>query len=133
MKTFLILLAMALFPPACGASDSYSIEATISPLHDGRKYEAVGRICRLVDKNGAQSEEPISNPRIVSRVGEPGSFYVGPDRKSSNYKKLENIAMEVIWPEGDQPSFAVCTIIVKRGDKMIARSKLQVMVDKGKE
>jgi hypothetical protein len=130
MKTLLMILAIGLSQLVCKAADSYSIEATITPLRDGRQYEATARICRLVDQNGIQRQELLSNPRILSTMGEPGSFYVGPDRKSSNYKKIENIAMQVDWPQGGQEGFAVCTIVVKRGDKVISKSKTQVMVGK---
>jgi hypothetical protein len=133
MKPLLMLFTICLLRPLCHAADSYSIEATIKPLLQDGQYEAVARICRLVERNGVQTEEVLSKPRIVSTAGEPGSFYVGPDRNNSNYKKVENISMEVLWPKENQPGVAICKIVVKRGDKIITRSKMEITLNESKE
>jgi hypothetical protein len=132
MKPLLMLFAIWLLQPLCHAADSYSIEATITPLRHEGQYEAVARVCRLVDRNGVQTEELLSKPRIVSSAGETGSFYVGPDRNNSNYKKVENISMQVVWPKENQPGAAICTIVVKRGDKIVTRSRMQITLNESK-
>jgi len=113
---------------SCKGADLYSIEATVTLHKETKKYEAAARVCRLVDQKGRQKEEVVSQPRVISSLGSPGSFYVGCDRSSPAYRKLENVSMDVIWPDEGEAGFAVCTITVKRGDRIVARSKIEVSV-----
>jgi hypothetical protein len=129
MKTLIALAIGGIVAAAsCGAADLYSMEATISLHKQVKQYEASARVCRLVDRRGHQAEEVVSRPRVMSSVGSRGSFYVGCDRSSPDYKKLENVSMDVFWPEDGEAGYAICTITVKRGDRVVAKSKMQVTV-----
>jgi hypothetical protein len=114
---------------SCEAADLYSIEATVTPHKEAKQHEAAARVYRLVDRGVGQLEELVAQPRVLSTVGSPGSFYAGPDRASSNYRKLESVSMDMAWPNQQEAGFAVCTITVKRGDRVLAKSKMQVTID----
>lgn len=114
---------------SCIAADSYSVEATITLHKKTKQYEATGRVCKLTDRGAEQVEEVITRPRVISTVGSPGSFYVGVEPSNPNYQNQENVTMDVNWPKEGEGSFAVCTIIVKRGDKVASKSKLRVTVN----
>jgi hypothetical protein len=130
MKTLIsVVIAGAVMVISCNAADLYSMEATVTLHKEAKQYEAAARVYRLVDRKEGQAEELVTQPRVLSAVGSPGSFYVGPDRSSLSYRKLENVSMDVAWPSEGQTGFAVCTIVVRRGDRVLAKSKMQVAID----
>ena len=43
-------------------------------------------------------------------------------------KEKEDITVDVSWPEPGQTGFAICNIVVKRGDKVVSKSRLKVQV-----
>jgi len=88
----------------------------------------VGRVCRLLENDGKLREEVVARPKVLSSPGSPGSFYVGLGRTDSNYPNEENVTMDVSWPKEGESGFAICTITVKRGDKIVSKSKTQVQV-----
>ena len=126
----LIALAIAgtIAVASCKAADSYSMEATVTLHKETNQYEAAARVCKLVDRRTKQAEEVISRPKVVSTRGTPGSFYVGSGPSDPNYRKSENVTMDVTWPNEGERNIATCTIIVKRGDSVLAKSKMQVSV-----
>jgi hypothetical protein len=130
MKTLMKSLALVIVVAVVSAkgADSYSVEATITLHKETKQYEAVGRVCKLVDRMTKQVEVVIARPSVISTMGSPGSFYVGSSRSDRNYRKLENVTMDVTWPKEGNQGFAVCTVIVKRGDRVLSKSQMQMIV-----
>jgi len=107
---------------------SYSTEAIITLNKDKTQYEVAGRVSKLVEQNGKFTEEVIASPKVLSAPGSPGSFYVGLGRSHPNYPNKDNVTMDVSWPKDGETGFAICTITVKRGDRIVSKSKMQVNV-----
>jgi hypothetical protein len=130
MKKFIALLVAAASAVAFTAvAENYSTEATITPHKDKGTYDLVVRISQLIEQAGKQSEKLISQPRINTAPGVPASLYVGPSPAQADYQTAENISMDVSWPKAGESGVAFCTIIVKRGDKIVSKSKFQLKVD----
>jgi hypothetical protein len=86
-------------------------------------------VSQLIERGGKLTEQVIARPRITSAPGVPAGLYCGLQPNQPNYKKEENIRLDVSWPESGQSGFAICTIIVKRGDDVVSKSRLKVQVD----
>ncbi len=110
------------------AADSYSMGATITLHKETKQYEVFAQVCKLVDRRSGQTEEVIARPRTDSALGAPATFYVGSSPSEPAYRKSENVTMDVDWPKEGENNSATCTIVVKRGNKLVAKSKLQVSV-----
>lgn len=107
---------------------SYSTETSVTLHRDKNRYEVTGRVSRLIEQDGRLTEEVIAQPKVLSSPGSPASFYVGPARSDTNYPSEENVTVDVSWPKNGQGGFAICTITVKRGDKVVSKSKTQMQV-----
>ena len=59
----------------------------------------------------------------------PASVYQGPEPGQPNYQQEENVTLAVSWPEDGKSGFAVCSITIKRGEKIVSRSKIKIRVD----
>ena len=57
------------------------------------------------------------------------SLYVGLQPPHRDYAKAENVSADVSWPDVGKRDFAVCTITVKVGDRIVSKTKLKVTVD----
>jgi hypothetical protein len=110
-------------------ASSYSTEATITRQKDKNTYTVVVRVSRLVEQGGKLTEQVIAQPRVISSPGHPASMYQGLQAPNPNYKKEENVSVDVGWPEAGKSGFALCTVTVKLGDQTVSKSKLQVIVD----
>jgi hypothetical protein len=120
---FAVTVAAAISIGSVCAYDAYSMDAAITLNKETKEYQVFAKVLKVGDGKKKDSEEIVARPRIVSARGVPASFYVGPAATDRAYRKSENISMEVSWPED---STATCTITVKRGDKLLARSKTQL-------
>jgi len=130
MKKFIALLVATASAVAFTAvAENYSTEATITPHKDKGSYELVAVISQLVEKNGQQTEKVISRPRINTAPGVPASLHTGPSPKQADYQTTENISVDVSWPKTGESGIAVCTVLIKRGDKIVSKSKFQLQVD----
>ena len=96
---------------------------------DKGTYEVVVRVSQLVERDGKVTEELISQPKISASPGAPGSLYVGLQPPDPDFKRKENVSVDVSWPEVGKTDFAVCTITVKLGDKIVSKSKMKVTVE----
>jgi hypothetical protein len=108
---------------------SYSTEATMTPTKAKNQCEVVVRVSQLVEQDGKLKEELISAPRILTNFGTPASLYAGLQPSNADYQKEDNVSVDVAWPEAGKGGLAVCTVTIKRGDKIVSKSKLQVMVE----
>ena len=125
--TILVATACAVASTAVGAT--YSTEATMTRQQDKGTYEVVVRVSQLVERNGKVTEKLISQPKITSSPGVPASLYSGLQPPNRDYRKEENVSVDVSWPEAGKRDFAVCTVSVKLGDKIVSKTKMQVMVE----
>jgi hypothetical protein len=46
-----------------------------------------------------------------------------------NYQNEDNVSVDVSWPVAGEGGFALCTVTVKRGDKVVSKSRMKVQVD----
>jgi hypothetical protein len=108
---------------------SYSTEATMTRQKDKNTYTVIVSVSRLVEQDGKLTEQLIAKPRIISSPGGPASMYQGLQSPDPDYKKVENVSVDVAWPKIGESGFALCTVTVKLGDEIVSKSKLQVVVD----
>jgi hypothetical protein len=128
-KLIAILTATACVVANTTAAATYSTEATITKQKDKGTYQVDVCVSQLIERDGKLTEQVISRPKITSAPGVPASLYCGLQPSQPNYKNEENIHVEVSWPEAGKSSFAICNIIVKRGDNVVSKSRLKVQVD----
>ena len=135
MKYFLIVLGMAALlgiallassPPSANAA--YSTEATITPLADKGQYKVDVTISRLTQAHGRLAEEVIARPQIESNLGCGASFYQGPSHGTPGYKTQDNFRVDVSWPYPNESGTAFCTVLVKHGETVVSKSKLQLSI-----
>jgi hypothetical protein len=130
MNKHIALLVITLSAVATTAfAASYSTEATMTRQKDKNTYTVTVRVSRLVEQDGELTEQLIAKPKITSSPGGPASMYQGLQPPNPDYQKQENVSVDVSWPEVGKSGFALCTVTVKLGDKIVSKSKLQVAVD----
>ena len=130
MKTLIAVLAVAACAVASTAvATTYSTEATMTRQKDKGTYEVVVRVSHLTERSGEVTEELIEQPKITSSPGVPASLYSGLQPSDPDYTEKENVSVDVSWPEAGKRDFAVCTVVVKLGDKIVSKSKMQVTVE----
>lgn len=122
LAALVFTLTLAVASPSMAAS--YSTEATLTLNKGKARYEVAGRVCRLVEREGALTEEVIARPKVISTPGASGSFYAGADRSEKEFANQENVSMDVFWPE-EKDSFVICTITVRRGDAILSRTSMK--------
>jgi hypothetical protein len=128
-KLITILVATACAVASTAFAASYSTEATMTRQKDKGTYEVVVRVSQLVERDGKVTEELISQPKITSSPGAPASLYSGLQPPNPDYTRKENVSVDVSWPEVGKTDFAVCTITVKLGDKIVSKTKMKVTVE----
>ena len=85
---------------------------------DDGTYYVVVRVSELTQRHGKTVERVISEPRIQSAPGVPATLYVG--------DKKENVTVDVSWPYPNESGTASCVVVVKHGDEVVSKSKLQL-------
>jgi hypothetical protein len=136
MKYFLTLfsvvilfsVALIAFSHTAATTASYSTEATITPMADNGQYKVDVSISHLVQKNGRLVEEVVARPRIQSNQGCAASFYQGPSAGTPGYGTQDNFSVDVSWPYPNESGTAFCTVLVKHGDTVVSKSKLQLQI-----
>jgi hypothetical protein len=128
-KLITLLVATACVVASTAVAGSYSTEATMTRQKDKGTYEVVVRVSHLVEKDGKVVEELIEQPKITSAPGVPASLHCGVQPSDRDYKKRENVSVDVSWPETGKQDFAVCTVVVKLGDRIVSKTKTRVTVE----
>jgi hypothetical protein len=127
LLTLLLATTCLATPAAFGAA--YSTEATMTQKKDKGRYLVEVQVMQLVERDGQLVEQVIARPRIDSAPGVPASLYQGLQPTHPNYQKEENVTVDVSWPEAGKTGFAHCSVTVKLGDKVVAKSKLKIEVE----
>lgn len=96
---------------------------------DNGTYLVEVKVSELTEQNGKVSERVISRPRILSAPGVPATLYSGPRPGNRGYANEENIAVDVSWPYPNESGTAFCSVIVKRGDSIVSKSRMQLKID----
>lgn len=96
---------------------------------DKGTYEVVVRVSHLLERDGDIIEELVDQPKITSAPGVPASLHSGLQPSDGDYKKRENVSVDVSWPEVGKRDFAICTVVVKLGDKIVSKTKTRVTVE----
>lgn len=125
----LVATAFAVAATTTAVAAAYSTEATMTRHRDKGTYEVIVRVSHLVEQDGKMKEELISQPKITSSPGVPASLYSGLQPPDPDYKKTENVSVDVSWPESGKKDFAVCTITIRMGDKVMSQTKMKVTVE----
>ena len=125
MKTLLALLLASSFQLLCRGAESYSTEINMTSQKDKGVYEVVVQVSELHEQDGKITEKSIGQPRLQSPFGSPSSIRIGPDNQSPDFEKEPNVTVDVSWPKQGEPGAPLCTVTIKRGDKVVSRSKLQ--------
>ena len=128
-KLITLLLATACVAAGTAVAASYSTEATMTRQKDKGTYEVVVRVSRMVEQNGRVIEELSEQPKITCAPGVPASLHCGVQPSDRDYKKRENVSVDVSWPEAGKQDFAVCTVVVKLGDRIVSKTKARVTVE----
>lgn len=123
----LLMVAACAFANAVVAA-TYSTEATMSLLKDEGTYNVVVRVSKLVEQDGKVVEQLISQPRIKSSPGVPASLHSGLQPSDPNYATDENVTVDVSWPYPNESGTALCAVLIKRGDTVVSKSKLQLQI-----
>ena len=126
MKRIIALLlaaACAVVPTAVAAT--YSTETTVTRQKDKERFLVEVRVSQLMERDGKLTEQLIARPRIDSAPGVPASLYSGLQPSHPNYQNEENVSVDVSWPETGQSGFAICSVTVKLGDKVVSKSKMK--------
>ena len=129
MKKHVALLVASFTAVTSALAASYSTEATITPHQDKNTYEVIVRVAQLVERDGQVKEELVAQPRVQAGLGTPASMYSGLQPTHQDYQKEDNVTVDVSWPEAGKSGTAFCTVTVRRGDKIVSKSKLQLKVD----
>ena len=123
----LLIVAPCAFANAVVAAN-YSTEATMSLQKDEGIYNVIVRVSKLVEQDGRVVEQLISQPRIKSSPGVPASLHSGLQPSDPNYANEENVTVDVSWPYPNESGTALCAVLVKYGDIIVSKSKLQLQI-----
>jgi hypothetical protein len=129
MKKMLAILIGTVCAVSSAVAANYSTEATMTRQRGKGTYEVVVRLSHLVERKGEVREELIDQPKLTSSPGVPASLYSGRQPSDPDFRKTENVSVEVSWPEAGKRDFAVCTVVVKLGDKIVSKTKSRVAVE----
>src|SRR5262245_43005199 len=126
MKKFItLLLAAACAIATTALAATYSTEATFTQQKDKGRFLVEVQVSQLIDQDGRLTERLIARPRVDSAPGVPASLYSGLQPSHPNYRNEENVSVDVSWPEAGHSGFAICSVTVKLGDKVVSKSKLK--------
>ena len=132
MKTFIaILVAAASAAASTAVAANYFTEATMTRQPDKDTYEVVVRVSHLVEQDGKVTEELIDQPKVTSSPGVPASLHSGLQPSDPDYATTENVSVDVSWPEVGKRDFAVCTVVIRLGDRLVSKTRLKVTVEEG--
>lgn len=130
MQNFIVIfMAAALGAAPVTIAATYSTDATMSLQKEEGIYNVVVRVSELIAQDGKVTERLITEPRIQSTPGAPASFYAGVSPGDPDYSREENVAVDVSWPYPNESGIASCVVIVRRGDNIVSKSKLQLKVE----
>ncbi|MEY2411085.1 MAG: hypothetical protein QOF48_3755 [Verrucomicrobiota bacterium] len=129
MKTSIAILATFITAAFPLLAASYSTEATITQHNEQNTYEVIVRVAHLVEKDGKLTEELVARPKIQAGLGTPASMYVGLQPTHLNYQNEDNVTVDVSWLKAGDSGTAFCSVTVRRGDKVVSKSKLQLKVE----
>ncbi len=115
LATVLFILTLAW--QTLAADTAYSTEATISPGKAKDQYLVQVRVSGIVEPAGQPQEKLISAPRVLATLGQKASCFVG-----SSDPKMETVAVDVFCPKKDASDFAICTVTVKQGTRVVSKS-----------
>jgi hypothetical protein len=128
-KLVAFLMATACAVAATAVAATYSTEATMSLQKEEGTYKVVVRVSQLVEQEGKLTEQLIAEPRIQSGPGIPATLYSGLQPSSPNYANEENVTVDVSWPYPNESGVALCAVTIKRGDRIVSKSRLQLKVE----
>jgi hypothetical protein len=128
MKKLVVILVVVCAIAGTASASTYFTEATMTRQKEKGTYQVLVRVSRLVEQDGEVTEELVSQPKITSSPGVPASLYSGLKPSDSDYKKKESVSVDVSWPETGKNGFAVCTVTVTLGKKIVSKTKSQVTV-----
>jgi hypothetical protein len=128
-KRITVLVATACMAAFTSFAANYSTEATMTRQKYKGTYEVVVSVSRLLEHDGKTTEQLIDRPKITSAPGVPATLQCGMQPTDADYKKKENITVDVSWPQSGKQDFAVCTVVIKLGDKIVSKTKTRVTVD----
>ena len=92
-------------------------------------FKVTVRVSQLVGQEGKLTEKLIAEPRIQSGPGIPATLYQGLQPSDPNYMNEENVTVDVSWPYPNESGVAFCAVTIKRGDRIVSKSKLQLKID----
>jgi hypothetical protein len=129
MKTHFALLLTSIAAVTSSLGASYSTEVTMTPQKGKDTYEVIVNITELVEQDGKVTEKLLGQPKLSSPFGSPASMHIGPEPTSEEFKKEDNITVDVTWPKGGESGVAICTVTIKRGDKVASKSRMQFTLE----
>lgn len=128
-KLIAIFVVAACAVASTAVAATYSTEATMTRQKDKGTYEVIVRVSHLVERDGKVTEELIEQPKITSSPGSPASLHSGLPSSDPDFAEKENVSVDVSWPEVGKRDFAICTVVVKLGNTMVSKTKVQVTVE----
>lgn len=128
-KIIALLIIASCAVAATAVAATYSTEATMYFQKNEGTYKVFVRVSRLVEQDGKLKEQLIAEPRIQSAPGVPATLYSGLQPSHPNYANEENVTVDVSWPYPNESGLALCAVVIKRGDKIVSKSKLQLQIE----
>ncbi len=128
-KLTAILVATACAIASTAVAATYSTEATMSLQKDEGKFDVVVRVSRLLEQDGKLVEQLVAEPRIHSAPGVPATLYTGLQPANPDYASQENVTVDVSWPYPNESGTAFCVVIVKQGNEIVSKSRLQLKIE----
>jgi len=129
MKQYFALLLASIAAITSAFAESYSTEVTMTPQKGKGTYEVVVNVSQLVEQDGKITEKLLGQPKLSSPFGSPASMRIGPEPTSENYKREENVTVDASWPKTGETGVALCTVTIKRGDKVVSKSTMKFTLD----
>jgi len=124
-----LLIVFALVTAPRINADTYYTDATMSHQKDEGTINVIVRVSRLLDQDGEITEQLIAEQKILSVPDHPATTYTGLSPTHQDYDKEENVSVEVSWPYPNESGTAFCTITIKRGDRIVSKSRLQLEIE----
>jgi hypothetical protein len=130
MQKFIVICVAAAFAVApVTIAATYCTDATMSLQKEEGIYNVVVRVSELIEKDGKVTERLIGEPRIQSSPGVPATLRSGVEPGDPNYSHEENLIVDVSWPYPNESGTAFCTVVIRRGDSIVSKSRLQLKIE----
>ena len=123
----LIVAALGIAPRV--VADSFSTDATMAYQKDEGIINVVVNVSRLLETDDEVMEELIASPRIQTSPGVKATAKVGLQPGHPEYEQKENVNVDVSWPYPNESGAAMCAVTIRRGDKIVSKSRLQVKIE----